>query len=104
MEVSSIYITCTSMDEATTIARALLDERLVACANLIPNVTSLYWYDDKIQQEREVVMFCKAPSKNIERISKTVQGIHKHDTPCVVALPIEDGNPSYLDWVEEETR
>lgn len=98
------YITVGTEDEAKRIARTLLDERLIACANILPGVTSLYRWDGRVAEDREVVLIVKTRSGLVSAMTERVQALHSYDCPCVVSLPIEDGNPAFIDWIRAETR
>jgi periplasmic divalent cation tolerance protein len=99
-----IYVTAASRDEALRIGRALVEERLAACANLIEPATSIYWWDGKVQSETEVILVMKSRADLVERLTARVKALHSYAVPCIVALPIEAGNPDYLRWIASETR
>ncbi|MBI3446610.1 MAG: divalent-cation tolerance protein CutA [Magnetospirillum sp.] len=98
-----IYVTAPNRGEAVALARSLVEARLVACANVLDGVTSLYWWDGKIQEEAEAVLICKTRSEQVPAVMDRVRELHSYECPCVVALPISDGNPAYLDWVRGES-
>lgn len=99
----TLYITASSDDEAAAIARVLVTERLVACANLVPGVRSFYWWEGEVQDGREVLILCKTRAELVDRAVARVRQVHGYACPCVVALPIVAGNPEYLDWIAAET-
>lgn len=99
-----IYVTCATEEEAERIASALLDERLVACANILPGMRSLYLWKGKREQAAETVLICKSMEDRLDALTKKIRELHSYETPCVAALPITGGNPEYLAWVEECTR
>jgi periplasmic divalent cation tolerance protein len=101
---STLYITASSVDEAELIGRTLVAERLVACANLVPGVRSFYQWDGKVQDGEEVLVLCKTRTDLAEGAIARVKALHSYDCPCIVALPIETGNPDYLDWIKSETQ
>ena len=98
-----LYITVGSAGEAASIARDLLDDRLIACANIIDGATSLYRWEGKIADEKEAVMIAKTREDLVEKVIDRVRELHSYDCPCIVALPIVAGNPAFLDWIDEET-
>ncbi len=98
-----LYITVGSAGEAASIARDLLDDRLIACANIIDGATSLYRWEGKIADEKEAVMIAKTREDLVEKVIERVRELHSYDCPCIVALPIVSGNPAFLDWIDEET-
>ncbi|MEE8445521.1 MAG: divalent-cation tolerance protein CutA, partial [Alphaproteobacteria bacterium] len=103
MSQKLIYITAASADEAATIARTLVAERLAACANVFPPVRSFYWWEGKVQDDAEVVLIAKTRAALVPRLIERVKALHSYDCPCVVALPIEAGNPEFLAWIDGET-
>ena len=102
MEYCSIYVTAGSEDEAAGIGRTLIDERLAACVNILP-VKSIYRWEDTIEQESEVVMFVKTRASLAEKVTERVKSLHSYEVPCIVVLPVKQGNFDYLQWIEEST-
>lgn len=98
-----IYVTAANGEEAHSIAKALVGERLIACANVLPAVQSVYWWDGAVQTDTEVVLIMKSQAGLVDRITNRVKDLHSYDCPCVVALPIEGGNSDYLEWIAAET-
>ncbi len=103
MDLNLIYITASSMDEAKAIAKELVSSRLVACVNIIDNITSVYWWEGAIQEGPEVVVIAKTRQVLVSRVIEKVKSVHSYECPCVVSLPISDGNNAFLTWVENET-
>ena len=103
MTINSVYITTESLDEALAIGKALVEERLAACANVLEGVHSIYWWQGAVQEDREALLILKTRAALMDRLIERVKALHSYDCPCVVALPIEAGNPDYLAWVEKET-
>jgi periplasmic divalent cation tolerance protein len=102
MDYSLIYCTTESRDQALGIARKLVEERLVACANLIDGATSVYWWEGKVQEEREAILLAKTSSANISAVTARILELHSYSTPCVTAIPLSGGNPAFLDWISGE--
>ncbi len=98
-----IYITAASTEEAAKIGRLLVEERLAACANLLGRISSIYWWEGKLQEEEEAALIVKTTEALVERVVERVKQVHSYSCPCVVALPIEGGNPEFLDWIGSET-
>ena len=98
-----VMITTGSEEEAARIAEALLEERLIACANLIGGIRSLYRWKGKICDDRETLMLCKTERKLFLRLSERVKSIHSYEVPEVIGLPLVEGWQPYLEWVEQET-
>lgn len=99
-----IYITAPSAEEALTLGRALVEERLAACANVLPGAVSVYWWEGKLAEEPEAVLILKTRADLVEALTDRVRALHPYTCPCVVALPIAAGNPAFLDWIGAETR
>ena len=103
MDIRKLYITAGSRDEAKKIGHALVEARLAACANVIDGMESVYWWQGKLTEDREAVLIVKTRADLVAAVTARVKTLHSYTVPCVVALPILDGNPDYLDWVAAET-
>ncbi len=99
-----VLITTSSDSEAEKIARSLVDEQLAACANIVPGMRSLFFWDGKIQDERETLLICKSRSPLMNKIIGKVKALHSYSVPEIIALPIIAGSPDYLAWVRETTK
>jgi periplasmic divalent cation tolerance protein len=100
-----VYITCPSRNEAERIGNALLDERLAACVNILPQpVHSLYLWKGEREQADEIVLLAKTMEDRFVDLNRLVRGLHSYETPCVVAWPLAAGDPDYLAWLEASTR
>ena len=97
-------MTCPNPEAAQSLARQLLERRLVACVNLVPQVTSMYWWDGKIQEDSEVLLVAKTVAERVEQLKAVLPEIHPYDVPELVVLAVEDGLPAYLNWVKTEAR
>ena len=103
MDFHLIYMTASSRDEARKIGRALVEERLAACANVIDGMESIYWWQGKLTEDREAVLIAKTRAELLPALTERVKALHSYSTPCVVALPILAGNAGYLAWLAAET-
>ena len=99
-----IYVTASSREEALRIGRHIVAERLAACANVLPGISSVYRWQGEVQEEGEAALILKTRSDLVEPLTARVKDLHSYDCPCVVALPITSGNPDFLQWIAEETR
>ncbi|RMG87562.1 MAG: divalent-cation tolerance protein CutA [Candidatus Dadabacteria bacterium] len=97
-------MTVPSREEGLRIGRALVEERLAACANVLPGLTSVYWWEGEVQEDPEAALVLKSRADLVERLTERVRELHPYSCPCVVALPIAAGNPAFLDWIRAETR
>lgn len=104
MKYNLIYITTKDKAEAKKIAQALVEERLAACANIIDNMESLYWWEGKVQNSNEAVLVVKTKEALVPELIEKVKSLHSYKCPCIVSLPILDGNKAFLDWIKAETR
>lgn len=102
MDIKLIYITVGTLSEAQKIGRTLVEERRVACVNIINAVSSIYWWEGKIQNDQEVILIAKTIQGLVPEVIDRVKELHSYVCPCIVALPIDAGNPAFLDWVERE--
>lgn len=103
-DIFMIYMTASGRDEARAIGTNLVESRLVACVNIIDDMKSLYWWDGQVQDNTEAVIIAKTTESLVPAVIEKVKEIHSYTCPCVVALPVTDGNPDYLNWVNHETR
>jgi len=93
------YITTKNKSEAKKIGKILLQERLAACVNVFDNMNSMYWWEGKIQDEKETVLIVKTTKKLFLTLSRKVKSIHSYKAPCILQIPIIDGNKEYLKWL-----
>ncbi|MBI2676157.1 MAG: divalent-cation tolerance protein CutA [Candidatus Aenigmarchaeota archaeon] len=100
----SVYITSAGMEEAEKIQKALVEERLAACVNIIPEIRSCYWWKDRIENSVEVGIVAKTRLSLMGKLIKRVKQIHSYTAPCIVAWPIIAGNSDFLKWIEKETK
>lgn len=100
---ASVYVTAPDEPTAERIARALLERRLVACANLLPT-RSLYRWEGRIEEAREVAMFLKTKRSLVPDVVKAVEELHPYEVPCAVGFELGEGSAGYYGWVDAETR
>jgi periplasmic divalent cation tolerance protein len=103
MNAAVVYITCKDRDEALRIGKSLLEARLVACINVIDGMSSMYWWEGRIESAEECILFAKTTTEKQEALVKRVKELHGYSVPCVVFWPLSGGNPDYLDWIRKET-
>jgi periplasmic divalent cation tolerance protein len=96
-----VMITGGSVRECKKIAKVLLEKRLIACANLVPAIQSLYHWQGKIADEKECLMLLKSSRELFAALRSEVEKLHSYSVPEVIALPIIDGSPNYLNWIGE---
>jgi len=94
-------MTAANREEAVKIVRSLLEERLIACANIVGPISSIFWWQGKIDEAREFLVFMKSHENLFERLSERVKEIHSYEVPEIIALPIIKGSPPYLQWLSD---
>jgi periplasmic divalent cation tolerance protein len=99
-----VFTTLPSADKAAELAKALVDERLAACANLLPAIRSIYRWQGKLQDENEVLVLLKTRAEHLERLKLRILELHPYEVPEVLAVPVEAGYQPYLDWIAGETK
>ena len=104
MQYVVIFVTCSSRKEARAIADNLVGSKLAACVNIIGNMNSLYMWEGEIQDDQEVVLIAKTREDRVEELTEKVKSIHSYDCPCIVSLPILNGNRAFLDWIRESIK
>lgn len=96
-----VLCTCSSSDEAKSLANILLKAKLVACVNIVPNITSMYEWEDKICEETEFLMIIKSKNNLFSEIKETIIKNHSYDVPEVISYEIKDGSEDYLNWINK---
>ena len=99
-----VYTTYPSVVEAEQSGRALVEQRLCACVNILPGMVSLYWWQGKIDRGKEVVMIIKTRASLAEPVRAAVKQMHSYSTPAILVLPIEKLDPDYHAWIVAETQ
>jgi len=89
--------------EASEIARVLVEERLAACVNIIPGMRSIYRWQGEIHDDAEIVLIAKTRRDLVPALTDKIRDMHSNDCPCVVSIPIDGGNPDFLDWIDGQT-
>jgi len=90
-------------DRGLRLARALVEEGLVACVNLLPQVTSVYRWEGALQEDEELLLVMKTQEARVEALTARVLALHPYQVPEVLVLPAVGGNAAYLDWVQQES-
>lgn len=101
-----VYITTKDKEEAKSIGRKLVEERLAACVNIIDNMESIYWWENEIQQANECILIAKTPYHNVKKLTERVKELHSYDCPCVISLQLteQEGNQEYQQWILDNSR
>lgn len=101
--IQLLYVTCANEQEARTIAGALLEKQLIACANLLPPITSIYRWEGKLETSQEVVLLLKTRSALFGAVEREVMAMHSYECPCLIALDVTHAHAAFLQWVREQT-
>jgi len=99
-----ILTTTKKRAEAERIAKKIVGEKLAACVNVVPNVSSTYRWKGKIERSRETLLLIKTSNKKLDKLIKRIKALHSYKVPEIIALPIERGLPEYLKWLNESLR
>jgi periplasmic divalent cation tolerance protein len=91
-------------EDAERIGRALVERRLAACVNVLPSVTSIYRWKGKLEKDEERLLVIKTRADRFPALRQALVSLHPYEVPEVIALPIADGHPPYLDWLDESVR
>jgi periplasmic divalent cation tolerance protein len=102
MKTKLIYVTTASSDEAVRIAETVVTERLAACANILDGVTSIFHWEGKLCRENEALLILKTTEEKTDALTARIKELHSYECPCIVVLPIEGGNPAFLEWLHSE--
>jgi len=97
-----VLVTCGGAAEAKRIARAVVEQRLAACASILPGtVTSMYRWKGKVESAQERLLLIKTSRKHLAKLQAAVEHFHSYDVPEFIALPIAAGSSKYLSWMDE---
>lgn len=103
MSVVSVYAVFASVEEAERIGRAVVEERLAACINILAPIHSIYRWEGKLQTSEEVAAILKTSDRQVESLVTRIAALHSYDVPCVVTWPVERVLGSYAQWVEDNS-
>ena len=109
MEIVFAYITAKNKAEAKKIGKVLLQERLAACINIFDKMSSMYWWKGKsdsyrIEEANETVLIAKTTKKLFPKLSAKVKALHSYSVPCILQIPITDGNKEYVEWLTQSVK
>lgn len=99
-----VFVTAPSVEVGQQIANAVLEQKLAACVNIVPGISSIFFWQGQPEQDQEVLLIIKTRADLFEaKLAPLVQQVHPYDVPEIIALPIVMGSKSYLDWIDEST-
>ena len=99
-----IYCTVPDFETAQKISRSLVDKKYAACCNILPNITSVYRWQGKIESDSELLIMIKSGTGRYAEIEKEILRLHPYDVPEIIAAPVVEGNSSYLKWIKESIK
>ena len=99
-----VFITAKDKKEGEKIAWHLLDKKLAACVNIMPEVESFFWWEGKIDQSKEVLLIVKSKKILFSKIVKAVREVHSYSVPEIIALPVVAGFKNYLEWINNSVQ
>jgi periplasmic divalent cation tolerance protein len=98
-----VLVTCGSEEEALKIAKALVEEHLGACVNLVSPIRSIYRWEGEVRDEKEWLLIIKTQKQRLEELERKVKALHSYSIPEIISLPITEGSSAYLNWIKENT-
>lgn len=98
-DISFLYVTAPNPNSAEDIVKTLLSEKLIACANVFPGIQSLYWWEDQIQKDSEVVIIMKSKKEKLSELRLRIEKLHPYKVPCIAELSIASMNQKYQEWL-----
>lgn len=98
------YVPCATNDQARDITLALLDKKLITCANIFPEIKSLYSWEGKMVEDSECVLILKTSDHiPFETIEQNIRAVHSYKTPAIIRMPVDKVNEDYLNWIDSNT-
>jgi periplasmic divalent cation tolerance protein len=97
-----VTTTTSKEEEARSLAKTLVEKRLAACAQVLGPITSVYWWQGKMEEAKEWLCIFKTRASLYEKLEEEIRRIHPYEVPEIVALPIADGSRDYLEWIRKE--
>lgn len=103
-EVRVVLVTAPNAETGEFLARELVEERVAACANVVPGLVSVFWWEGEIQRDDEVLVIFKTRADRLEALRERVTDLHPYEVPEVLALPVDFAHPPYARWIAEQSR
>lgn len=102
MKIELVYITAGDKVEAKFIGKTLVESKLAACVNIIDHMNSMYYWEGELQDDQEVILIAKTTSDKVNAVTEKIKSIHSYDCPCVLSLPVANGNEAFMKWIQEQ--
>ncbi len=103
IDVSVVFVTVGKEEEALALGHALVQEKLAACVNIVSGVRSIYRWKGEVCDDRELLLIMKTRTSLVQALQDRVKALHSYEVPEIIAFPIDQGLPEYLDWVLANT-
>ena len=103
MKYCTINCTVKNIEDAKSLSKHLVNMKLIACSNIIPQITSVYNWQNKVEEESEVLLIMKTKTSLYKKTEEEIKKLHKYENPEISCLPVIDGSRYYLDWIDEQT-
>ncbi len=98
-----VFITASKEEEAVKIARSLVEARLAGCVNILKDIRSIYSWEGKTEDEKEVLMIAKTKKELFAQVEKKAKELHSYSVPEIIAVPVDEGSADYLTWLKDVT-
>jgi len=99
-----VLTTCGSQEEANRIAQYLVENLLAACVNIVPEIKSIYRWQNKVESAGEWLLIVKTTAKNFAEVGDAIRGLHSYEVPECISLTVDDGSTSYLQWIDDSVK
>lgn len=99
-----IFVTAASTSEASKIGKTLVKERIAACCNIIPGVQSIYWWEEKVCEDAEVMLMIKTTRSAEQKAMETIKSLHSYDIPEMITINMDGGSEKYLKWIDDSVK
>lgn len=100
-EYSTCFTTLSNESDARQLARSIVENHLAACVNMIPSIRSIYEWKSTIHEDEEILLMIKTRRDKVQQLIEFIQKTHPYEVPELIELPIQNGNPSYLKWIDQ---
>jgi len=104
MDYIIILCTINELEKAREISKILVEEKLAACVNILPNLTSIYSWEGQIVEDKEYLMLIKTEQKHFDKVKERIIKLHPYEVCEVISLKIDDGSKPYLDWITKSVK